>query len=138
MRTAIPLRMGLLGPGWPDTSRVGFDVPALVNRIQLRNPPFPIALGCAGQGNFWLVTISWRVPHRDEPTRLVDVASYVTVAPSATPERVLLEIEDRIRGAFVHEFQECFHIDGVRVRDPHPRPVMSGPISYTATKPEGV
>lgn len=34
-------------------------------------------------------------------------------------EWLISEIAHEVREMFVHEFQECFHVDGERYRDPH-------------------
>lgn len=117
------------------------DVPALVKRIEIRNPPFPVELTCHRQVTVggWLVHVTWKVPHRDNPMKLVEIGCYAMIKDHDSEMYALMEIEDRIRGAFVHEFQECFHIDGVRIRDPHaPVTYPAATMSYPATKPEGV
>lgn len=109
-------------------------VEAIVARVAVKNPPFPIRLVVRDLGTLevGLAAITL-VPDRD--TGLPSKVTHTRLLPRHQVEdfsrdrveferAILREVTELVRSVFIHEFDECFHIDGVRVRDPHAREAM--------------
>lgn len=88
----------------------------VVSGIRMVNPPFPIKLTTHSDGVGPVLCITVTVRHRitGEPLALEH--------RRAVPDGVeLLDwIHTCLRDVFVHELDEAFHFNGVRVREPHP------------------
>jgi hypothetical protein len=107
---------------------------ACVARIELRNPPFPIQIVARrmeyvvnSNGKDDVVggvelTVAWEVPDRDTglPQPVSTVQQFRARDIGHMDEKAVFEVIYRsVMNAFYHELQEMWHIDGVRVRDPH-------------------
>jgi hypothetical protein len=91
---------------------------AIVHRVTVRNPPFPIRVEARVSERGGLeVNVITTVPCRDTGTP-IRVRHTEHVCPFSE-EQVLAFVTGFIRTVFDHEFKECLHVDGVRVRDPH-------------------
>lgn len=95
----------------------------IVKTIEIRNPPF--AIGPLLVEEDWSlsnssVRVRYRYSAKDRDSGLPTDIHYQTTIDAELPR---YKIERRLREAlfhaFEHEFRECFHIDGVRVEDPH-------------------
>ncbi len=108
-----------------ERSRIDPTLLAAFDRIEIRNPPFPMYMSIE-PGSFHdsgRLIIRARVPDRDGG-HPIDV-----MHPFPIPDpryRAMMPFEefvwDCIRNVVMHEAAECFHVDGVRVRDPHRQP----------------
>ena len=94
---------------------------ALVNRVTVRNPPFPIRIWADVDIMSFAVhvVVSWQVKDRDAGHQIT-VSTVRTIRPEMSEAMTLMVIESAVREAFNHEFAECFHVDGKRIYDPHP------------------
>lgn len=104
----------------------------LLAKVELRNPPFPIAFWLAPRptdfGSRLRAEFIALVLVRDRETgRPSELLFSAPVALDREPMlgaeeaecQFFLEVEAALRSVFEHEFREAFHIDGRRVRDPH-------------------
>lgn len=101
-------------------------VEALLKRCEIRNPAFDVRLwrddGMATRlldNDDIEFRVLWYAPHRDTGEK-VKIWSVGRIPAYCEDERALAIIEDKVREAFLHEFHKCWHIDGKRVREPHP------------------
>lgn len=97
-------------------------------RILLKNPPMEMTLGTevvhddsismsTGRIRIW---VKYRVPARDTGD-VIPISNWqdIMLWDGFREEELVDMVEYQVRGAFLHEFGETFHLDGVRVRDPH-------------------
>lgn len=92
-------------------------------RIELKNPPFPgTKLMAENVAGALRLTLRFEVPHRDTgeigPIYQTEIISAFDDFPMP-PDYFKHHVADFVRRAFMHEFGECFHVDGVRIFDPH-------------------
>lgn len=101
---------------WADMDKLR----TIVDRVQVRNPPYPITkhLHPCGDGTATLI-VAWQVPDRDVPEKLVTINHYRTIDVRMPPDLIVSVVTNALRTAFDHEFAECLHVDGIRVNDPH-------------------
>ena len=91
---------------------------AIMHRVTVRNPAFPIRLEARiCDYDSIEVRATTTVPCRDTgaPIRVV----HTEHIRAFSEDQVLAFMTGFIRTVFDHEFRECLHVDGVRVRDPH-------------------
>ncbi len=95
----------------------------LLARVTFRNPPFPIEVRVL---DFWdgdrevRCAFDTTVPNRDGGGAIrVTHGFRVPLDPRIDDKRLLDLIYAEARRVFLHELDECFHVDGVRTRDPH-------------------
>lgn len=96
------------------------DIINVLKTITLKHPPFPIRLAVGTMNDkvaFYAFTM---VPDR-ETGRLVEVThvDYLSKYDGYYKEAVLARAESFLRSVFLHELFECFHVEGIRIRDPH-------------------
>lgn len=103
------------------------DLIAKWEEITLVNPPFEIGLRSSlrptGRGDVE-VRFSARavVPCRDTGA-MIEVVHVKNMGEwevrRINPGQAARFFEGFLHGIFVHEFEECFHVKGKRIRDPH-------------------
>lgn len=91
---------------------------AIVRRVTVRNPPFPIRIEATESERDGIeVRIITMVPCRD--TGVTISVMHTDHMFPFSEEQVIAFVSGFIRTVFDHEWKECLHVDGVRVRDPH-------------------
>lgn len=98
---------------------------ALLRRVMFKNPPFPIEVMFVPRrelGDARARTVACvfeiRVACR-ETGRQIRVSHPFTLNTCMDDEQLLRIIHAEARRVFLHELDECFHVDGERVHDPH-------------------
>lgn len=87
-----------------------------LKRVSIRNPPFPVLLEIHDTGR---LTITLTVKDRDHGFEVHVMFDFEILLPIT--DAIFLEVvESRLRAAWLHELHECYHVDGVRINDPHP------------------
>lgn len=101
---------------------------AIVKRLEMRNPPFPIHPPRVTVTNGAIViVVAIEVRDRDAGDRRtlyhtagIDVGTLSFLESRGRLDaHVLMIYEGLLERIFEHEFAEAFHRDGVRARDPH-------------------
>lgn len=93
---------------------------AALSRVTMKNPPFPVEVEPRLRFDRLGVAVTWRAPDRDtgKPTRITEEhdmppLDYIKEAD------VFALVHRAVVKSFLHECDECFHVDGVRMFDPH-------------------
>lgn len=89
-----------------------------LQRIEIRNPPFPISIYIRELVGIARLHIDTVVNDRDDG-RPTEVHFNFKLEPMYE-EQFIEYVESCLRGVFLHELAETFHLDGVRVHEPHP------------------
>jgi hypothetical protein len=97
-------------------------VQGVIERISFRSPAIPMQMRVNERGGLYL-TVYMQVPHVD-----TGEVAFVQESHMLTPhfvlsveEAVLVRIvSSYMRKLWLHEFDECLHLDETRVVDPHP------------------
>lgn len=100
------------------------EVEKIVDRIEFRNPPFPMKLVCRRRLAGIEIMLKICVPDRDTgESTIIHHPIYVAhdVLTYIKNDDLVHLILSRVKNAMVHEMCEVFHFDGVRVADPHKR-----------------
>lgn len=108
-----------------------------VEGVTLKHPPFRIEIGKTFHRYPDLkrtdaqILVKWWVPDRDhgDPISVNHWATVNSDMPAALIEHAL---EKAFSVPFQHEFQESLHVQGVRIRDPHPAQLEKKPVMYYA------
>lgn len=89
----------------------------LLSQVELKNPPFRIELQAADHMTHGYLFVQCHVPDRGHgfPTTITHQYSI----PDPRHRDWLTWIYECVQLAVLHEVAECFHVGGVRVRDPH-------------------
>jgi len=93
---------------------------AVLARITMKNPPFPVEIEPRLRFQRLGVAVRWRAPDRDTGKMVV-----VTEEHNLPPLEDIKEVDvfalvhHAVVKSFIHECDECFHVDGVRTYDPH-------------------
>lgn len=102
---------------------MGFDWETFLTQVELRNFPFPVYLFVQGPHVAWMpgrVCARFHVPDRDtgNPSSVTHV---LTLSPvdADDNEGARDVLFDALLHALRHELREAFHVEGVRVFDPH-------------------
>ncbi len=93
---------------------------ALLPRIELRRWPWRIDVR-PGSTTDQLVVVTEHVLDRDtgEPAQLGGMLYDAPPPETATDAELVLWVRDQLRKHVLHELDEAFLVDGVRVCDPH-------------------
>lgn len=91
----------------------------LLNRVELKNPPFPISFDCHDEDGYIEVRVTSELKARDTGEFWRQVAFFSITLPAPAPF-IVFSLEKALRSVFMHEFEECFHFEGRRVHEPHP------------------
>lgn len=98
------------------------DLRAVVARIEMRNSVIPTRLYVTAGHEFGrrtaIVGIEIEVPHRDTGDR-VTVARRKDIMLPTDESHVIMIIHNLVSCMWLHEMDECWHVNGQRVRDPH-------------------
>lgn len=96
------------------------DAKKRLERITLNNPPFPISLSIleGAEGDLTLM-VETSVLDRDTGKDLIIEFKFGFYLPLEDDDFDCW-VNSRVRAVFIHEFEECFFVDGKRYRDPHP------------------
>lgn len=100
------------------------DVRASIKRCEIKNPPFPITMtidpdpyfGALGSGV--MVRFDAKVKDRDGGHEIALQCGRIFYT-TESDAYIVREIEAVVKEIFMHEFHECWHMDGIRVHDPH-------------------
>lgn len=91
-------------------------IEAVLARVELRNPPFPIKLHANGDA----LIVEVYVPHRDTGERTVVCHPFRWPDDRAYRHQPIEQfILQCLRIVFEHELRESLHFDGVRFANPH-------------------
>lgn len=99
---------------WTDTADLA-ELRTALERIELRHAAIRTTLHVTEDRRL-LVTV--HSLDRDLGTQL-RVDHFFPISPGLTQDRFLRFVEQRVSGAWIHELEEAFHLDGQRLRDPH-------------------
>lgn len=90
----------------------------IINRFELRNPPFPLFWTAKAYESGIVVNLCAELFDRDSGDRYRQDFSMGINLP--VPEEFLVAwFEQGLRGIFMHELEEALHFDGERIHDPH-------------------
>lgn len=90
----------------------------LLERVSLKNPPFPLSWRIRPNSIGIYVDVTARLPDRDTGVERLQGFNLSLGLPTH-PDFLLFWFEKSLRAIFMHEFEECFHVDDRRVHDPH-------------------
>lgn len=91
-----------------------------LDRIQIKNAPWLMALTIdkGEKPETWVLGVRIETTDRDVGD-LLNLTFYFPFTLPMTERGLMTLYESSVRHVFLHEFAECFHVDGVRVNDPH-------------------
>ncbi len=113
------------------------DVRESIMRCKIKNPPFPITMTVHGGdymgvlGSGVLVMFDATVKDRDSGHD-IHLKCGRTFYTTESDAYIVREIESVVKEIFMHEFSECWHLDGFRVHDPHATHAVVN-VAHTAT-----
>ena len=90
-----------------------------LQRVTVKNPPFPIHLAIRNRFGINYLNAIIKVKDRDGG-HPIEVNFNFDIPTPISLSLFYDYIESRVQAVFLHEFYECFHVSGVRVKDPHP------------------
>lgn len=96
------------------------EIAATVARVSLQNSPIPVRYFRSRREPVGIsLTLCVTVPDRStgEATQVFHVRFLASYDIDA--DRLIYTCRAMLIGAFLHEFAEAYHVDGVRVEDPH-------------------
>lgn len=94
----------------------------LLARISLRNPAIATRLRLRPGYSRIGATLEVRLlsPHRDTGEMIeVSLDTHLRWGEDYPEGYAIHQIMHAIEQAWLHELRECFHVDGVRIKDPH-------------------
>ncbi len=98
------------------------EIVAVARRVSFKNPPFPVQCTIEVRAGMLgvMAVIIMHVPDREtghHRRQFYEMPLYLEVFEDE--QDVLTVMFEAARSAFLHELDECWHVDGVRTRDPH-------------------
>lgn len=102
---------------WTDTADLA-ELRTALTRIELRHAAIRTTLHVTENRQLLITVFSL---DRDLGTK-IRVDHFFAIPPGLTQDRFLRFVEQRVSGAWLHELEEAFHLDGQRLRDPHRDP----------------
>lgn len=91
---------------------------AVLAHVTFRNPPFPIWLNMRQRHETVHLEIAMLVRDREHGGPITARIAEPIMLPMRR-DAFFAYVAAAVRGAFIHEFSETFHVNGVRVYDPH-------------------
>lgn len=107
--------------GQPSDGRLQ-ELREALRRIDLQFPAIPTKIDVDRTGGSVMLRIHVSVPDRRTGAGITVTHSF-KVPDGISCSQFLRFVEQRACGTWIHEFEEAFHLDGERIREPHPHGV---------------